>query len=43
MYSIVRDDESWIYSFKHENKRQSSIQVFQVNVTKAIRFRNVPK
>ncbi|CAH2005787.1 unnamed protein product [Acanthoscelides obtectus] len=43
VYSIVSGDESWIYCYKPENKRQSAVWVFQgeENPTKVIRSRSV--
>ncbi|CAH2011689.1 unnamed protein product [Acanthoscelides obtectus] len=38
VYSIVSGDESWIYCYEPENKRQSAVWVFQV-----IRSRSVSK
>lgn len=45
VYSIVSGDESWIYSYEPENKRQSAVWVFQdeENPTKVIRSRSVSK
>ncbi|CAH1980565.1 unnamed protein product [Acanthoscelides obtectus] len=45
VYSIVSGDESWIYCYKPENKRQTAVWVFQgeENPTKVIRSRSVPK
>ncbi|XP_050296406.1 histone-lysine N-methyltransferase SETMAR-like [Anthonomus grandis grandis] len=45
VYSIVSGDESWIYSYEPENKRQSSVWVFQdeEKPTKVIRSRSVSK
>ncbi|CAH1954896.1 unnamed protein product [Acanthoscelides obtectus] len=33
VYSIVSGDESWIYCYEPENKRQSAVWVFQKTVT----------
>ncbi|CAH2009022.1 unnamed protein product [Acanthoscelides obtectus] len=43
MYSIVSGDESWIYCYEPENKRQSAVWVFQgeEKPTKVIRSRSV--
>ncbi|CAH1995155.1 unnamed protein product [Acanthoscelides obtectus] len=45
VYSIVSDDESWIYCYEPENKRQSAVWVFQgeEKPTKVIRSRSVSK
>lgn len=45
IYSIVSGDESWIYSYEPENKRQSAVWVFQdePKPTKVIRSRSVSK
>jgi [histone H3]-lysine36 N-dimethyltransferase SETMAR len=45
VYSIVSGDESWIYSYEPENKRQSAVWVFQdeEKPTKVIRSRSVSK
>lgn len=45
VYNIVSGDESWIYSYEPENKRQSSVWVFQgeEKPTKVIRSRSVSK
>ena len=45
VYTNVSGDESWIYSYEPENKRQSSAWVFQAeeNPTKVIRSRSVSK
>ncbi|CAH1987575.1 unnamed protein product [Acanthoscelides obtectus] len=43
VYSIVSGDESWIYCYESENKRQSAVWVFQgeEKPTKVIRSRSV--
>ncbi|CAH1974512.1 unnamed protein product [Acanthoscelides obtectus] len=45
VYSIVSGDESWIYCYEPENKRQSAVWVFQgeEKPTKVIRSRSVSK
>ncbi|CAH2013730.1 unnamed protein product [Acanthoscelides obtectus] len=45
VYSIVSGDESWIYCYEPENKRQSDVLVFQgeEKPTKVIRSRSVSK
>ncbi|CAH1996463.1 unnamed protein product [Acanthoscelides obtectus] len=45
VYSIVSSDESWIYCYEPENKRQSAVWVFQgeEKPTKVIRSRSVSK
>ncbi|CAH1962732.1 unnamed protein product [Acanthoscelides obtectus] len=45
VYSIVSADESWIYCYEPENKRQSAVWVFQreEKPTKVIRSRSVSK
>ncbi|CAH2000879.1 unnamed protein product [Acanthoscelides obtectus] len=45
VYSIVSDEESWIYCYEPENKRQSAVWVFQgeEKPTKVIRSRSVSK
>ncbi|CAH1992062.1 unnamed protein product [Acanthoscelides obtectus] len=45
VYSIVSGDESWIYCYEPENKRQSAVWVFQgeKKPTKVIRSRSVSK
>ncbi|CAH1993667.1 unnamed protein product [Acanthoscelides obtectus] len=45
VYSIVSGDESWIYCYKPEDKRQSAVWVFQgeEKPTKVIRSRSIPK
>ena len=42
---MVSGDESWIYSYEPENKRQSAVWVFQdeEKPTKVIRSRSVSK
>ncbi|CAH2008943.1 unnamed protein product [Acanthoscelides obtectus] len=45
VYSIVSGDESWIYCYEPQNKRQSAVWVFQgeEKPTKIIRSRSVSK
>ena len=45
VYNMVSGDESWIYSYEPENKRQSAVWVFQdeEKPTKVIRSRSVSK
>ncbi|CAH1973066.1 unnamed protein product [Acanthoscelides obtectus] len=45
VYSIVSGDESWIYCYEPENKRQSAVWLFQgeEKPTKVIRSRSVSK
>ncbi|CAH1971777.1 unnamed protein product [Acanthoscelides obtectus] len=45
VYSIVSGDESWIYCYEPENKRQSAVWMFQgeEKPTKVIRSRSVSK
>jgi len=45
VYSIVTDDETWIYSYEPETKQQSTVWVFQdePNPTKVVRSRSNSK
>ena len=45
VHNIVSGDESWIYSYEPESKRQSSVWVFQSELkpTKVVRSRSVSK
>lgn len=45
VYNIVTGDETWIYSYKPENKRQSAVWVFrdEPKPTKVVRSRSTTK